>query len=170
MPLHRGEDHLTTSESRAASRRRSTRSGKTARLPVGEPTARHPVLSADPRRKRRSADPGDHYTGQTVRTTMIYSSVNRPFFISEFPFIASFFRADLKILNFIWPKLARPGQSRSRIQTPSFGICDHLRRKSRFTANAIGLDSLRSFLISSADMRLRRVLLRRSELRFVILG
>jgi TPP-dependent pyruvate/acetoin dehydrogenase alpha subunit len=36
--------------------------------------------------------------------------VNRPFFISESPFVASSYRADLKILNFIWSKLPRAGQ------------------------------------------------------------
>jgi hypothetical protein len=41
---------------------------------------------------------------------MICSSVNRPFFISESPFVASSYRADLKILNFIWSKLPRAGQ------------------------------------------------------------
>src|SRR4029077_16580325 len=41
---------------------------------------------------------------------MICSSVNRPFFISESPFVASSYCADLKILNFNWSKLLRAGQ------------------------------------------------------------
>jgi hypothetical protein len=41
---------------------------------------------------------------------MICSSVNRPFFILESPFVASPYRAVLKILNFNWSKLPRAGQ------------------------------------------------------------
>ncbi len=47
---------------------------------------------------------------------MICSSVNRPFFISESPFVASSYRADLKILNFSWSKLPRAGQGHSRLK------------------------------------------------------
>ncbi len=45
------------------------------------------------------------------RMPMICSSVNRPFFISESPFVASSYRADLKILNFnsIGPSPGIPG-------------------------------------------------------------
>src|SRR5579863_4025232 len=59
---------------------------------------------------------------------MICSSVNRPFFISESPFVASFYRADLKILNFIWSKLPRAGHPCQRtIDFPDYSV-DRTRR------------------------------------------